>query len=297
LKTSPVPPYLLAPDDGVTDHQWTDSDGRDLTNRLEHWDPFTDTELFRAIDVDLDAVRTACRLGSDATFALNATWYSSRTRLSGAAADIELGQLRGLVRAPLSLSVPGASAGGRLDLRTSLVLRDPGMTQTPISPRREGAILWSQTTSIALEGGSARFPITALDFTGSSRLPDEASWSLEWDANALEAPVLGDLRLLINSQDETLLAALRSGAADASSTVIRSFVMFDVARALVHGALGNERFVEDSEGFDVGSIGRMLSELLSVCWPGVPVTTLASRRRDDPGRLDADLQAHLQLLR
>jgi hypothetical protein len=297
LKTHPVPPYVLPPEGAVTEHPWSDADGRELPDRLQHWDPFTETEVFRAVDVDLDSVRTACRLGSDAAFTLSTTWYSNRTRLSGAGVNVELGQLRGLVRASLSLVVPGAAAGGRVDLRTSLILRHPGATATPISPKREGAILWSDSVSVALEGGSARFPITALNFADARRLPDEASWMLEWNPEALEAPVLGDLRLLVNSHDETLLGALRSGAADANSTIIRSFVMFDVARALVQGALGNDRFVEDPESFDSGSIGRMLFELLLMCWPGVPMKTLASRRFEDPARLEADLQAQLQLFR
>lgn len=274
---------------------WTDADGRELPDRLEHWDPFTDTELFRTLDVDLDVVREACRLNTGAAFAVAATWYSNRTRLSGLGAGAELGQLRGLVRAPVSVSVPGALAGGRLTLRTSLVLRDPGTEATVISPRREGAILWIDSTSVALEGAAARFPITALDFRASSGLPDEASWKLDWDSDALEAPVLGELRLLLNSSNETFADAVRSGAADPRSVAIRSYVMFDVARALVDGALGNDRFVDNPEAYEEDSIGRMLFELLGKCWPGVPIKTLASRRLEEPARLEADLQAHLCL--
>ena len=157
--------------------------------------------------------------------------------------------------------------------------------------------MWVQSTSVALEGGSARFPITALDFSASPRLPDHAAWKLEWNAEALEDPVLGDLRLLVNSNSEAFLDALRSGAADPRSFATRSFVMFDVARALINGALGNERFVDDPEAFEEGSVGRMLFELLAMYLPGVPVKTLASRKRDDPARLEAELQAQLQLFR
>jgi hypothetical protein len=150
---------------------------------------------------------------------------------------------------------------------------------------------------VALEGGSSRFPVAAIDFSNSPRFPDQASWALEWNSEQLDAPVLGDLRLVVNSVDETLLNALRSGVADAKSAVIRSFVMYDVARALVDRALENDRFVDNPEIFDEGSIGRMLFELLSTCWPGVPVKTLASRKREDPARLEAELQAHLRVFK
>jgi hypothetical protein len=297
LKTLPALPYLLPPEDAVIEQPWADADGTRLSDRLEHWDPFTDTEFFRAIDVDLDKLRAGCRLNVDATFALCTTWHSNRTRLSGVGQSIELGTLRGRVRAPMSLVVPGAASGGRLELRTSLILRHPGTNGVPISPRREGAILWLDSKAIALEGGSARFPVTALDFEASGRLPPGASWALEWNPEHLDGPVLGDLRLLVNSKDETLLNALRSGAADAKSSVVRSFILFDVARALIEGALSNDNFVCDPGRFDDGSVGRMISELVSACWPGVPVTTLVSRRREDPARLGAELQAHLQVFK
>jgi hypothetical protein len=297
LKTASAPPYLLPTEDAIVEHPWVDADGRPLGDRLEHWDPFTNTELFRVLDLDLDAVRRECRLSVDSAFALDATWYSNRTRLSGSGPSIELGHLRGVIRAPLSLVIPGESAGGRVSIRTALVLRHPGQTVSPISPRREGAILWIDSTDLTLEGASARFPITALDFAAVGRLPDTASWSLDWDPQQLDGPVLGDLQLLLNSRDETLLTAVRSGVVDARAAVTRSFLMFDVARALVEGALGNERFVQDPETFEEGTIGRMLFELLSMCWPGVPIETLASRRRSDPMRLEAELQAHLGMFK
>lgn len=296
MKSRPAAPYLLPPEDAIGDAPWVDANGRVLGDRLEHWDPFTEVDLFRSLELDLDTIRAGCRLNVDAAFALIVSWHSNRTRLSGTGASVELGLLQGPVRAPLKLRIPGAAAGGRVALRTSLVLRDPGSGSVIISPRREGAILWQDATSVALEGGAARFPVTPINFTESERLPDRALWKLEWDPDALDAPVLADLRLLINSGNETLREALRSGSVDGRTSLVRSFVMFDVARSLVQGALGNDRFVEDPESFDEGSIGRMLFELLALCWPGVPIKTLSSRGHTDPARLEAELQAHFELL-
>jgi hypothetical protein len=296
MKTASVPPYLLPPEDAISEQPWTTEDGRPLPERLDHWDPFTDTEVFRTVEVDADAIREACQLPPDASFALAPSWYSSRTRLGAEGTVVELGTLGGLVRAPLSLSVPGAATGGRLDLHTRLVLRYAGADPGPISPRREGATLWSEETRVALEGGSSRFPVTAVDFSAIQRLPDDGSWAIEWDAEELEAPVLGGLRLLVNSSEEALLSALRSGSADSRANVIRRFITFDVARALVHGALANDRFVADPESFDEGSIGRMLFDLLAMTWPGMPVKALLARHLEDPSRLDAELQAHVGVL-
>ena len=296
MKTRPAIPYLLPPEEAISERPWTTEDGRPVPDRLEHWDPFTDTGLVRTIEIHVDAIRDACQLGRDATFALTASWYSSRTRLAGEGDAIELGALGGSVQASLSLEVPGAASGGRLDLRTRLVLRHAGSAPSAISPKREGAILWLQETRVELEGASSRFPVTAVDFTAVPQLPDGGSWAVEWDPEQLEVPVLSGLRLLVNSSDQVLLDALRSGSSDPRSSVIRSFVMFDVARALVQGALRSDRFAADPESFDEGSVGRMLSELLGMCWPGVPVGALVGRARDDPARLEAELQTYMGVL-
>lgn len=293
MKTAPALPYLLPPESCVSDHPWLTPDGAPVPERLEHWDPFADTLLVRVVELDADEMRRACGLGPDATFAIASSWYASRTRLSGRGDVVELGTTSGTVSASIEMSVPGAAAGGRLDLRTTVVLRYAGSGASMISPRREGAILWSDRARVALEGAAARFPVTASDFSSSNRLPDRAGWALEWDPEELEAPVLGGLRLLVNTADEDLLEALRSGSRDARATVIRSFVTFDVARSLVHSVLLNESFVDDPERFEEGSTGRMLFELLALAWPGMPVRALRSRLFEDAPRLDAELQAYL----
>lgn len=296
MKTPPAPPYLLPPEEAVTAEDWRTSDGSPLPERLEHWDPFTDIDLVRIVSVNVDAVRAACQLSGDSALAVSASWVSTRTRLGAEGPPVEIGTLDGRVRLPVSVSVPGVNAGGRLDIRTRLILRTHGTEPSPISPKRLGAVLWTQETRIELEGAAARFPVSPADFRAIPRLPDTGAWALEWDPEALEAPVLGTVRLLVNVAEQSLVEALRSGSADARATMVRSFLTYDVARSLVHGALQNERFVDAPETFDEGSVGRMLFELLASCWPGMPVKALASRRLDDPARLDAELQSYLRVV-
>jgi hypothetical protein len=276
---------------------WTTEDGSPLSDRLEHWDPYTEVEVFRTVDVNTDTVRTACGLGGDASLALATSWTSSRSRLGASGEGVEFADRRGVLRSTVSLTVPGPSAGGRLDLRTTLVLRAPGSTASAVSPRREGAILWFDEQRVALEGAAARFPVAAVDFTTIPRLPDDGSWSLEWDGQDLGDPVLAAMRLIVNSEDPSLLEALRSGSTDPRSAALRSFVMFDVARSMVHAALRDDRFVEEPEDFSEDSVGRMLFELLSMNWPGVPIRALATRLAEDPTRLDTELQARLGVFR
>ncbi|WP_319450319.1 MULTISPECIES: hypothetical protein [unclassified Mycobacterium] len=236
-------------------------------------------------------MRSSCGLPQDAAFAFAATWSSNRTRIAGDGPVVELGTLSGLARTALTLRVPGAMAGGRLTLRTRLVLRHRGSTPTPISPRRAGAILWNEETQIALEGGAARFPITAADFKVIPHYPDNAAWVLDWDSDELDAPVLGGMRLLVNTSHESMPAMLRSGTSDPRAGLLKSFVTFDVARSLIFGALRNDRFVDDPEAFEDGSVGRMLFELITMCWPGSQLSSLRSRIVEDSSRFNAELQA------
>ncbi|MFN8228934.1 MAG: hypothetical protein U0R18_19685 [Mycobacterium sp.] len=291
MKTPKAVPYLLPPESVVSPSNWCTADGSEVGDSVDHWDPFLDLDLVRIVEVDIDTVRESCRLAADSAFALTANWYSNRTRISGEGTIIELGCLSGLIRTALALTVPGAEAGGRLTLKTQLILRHPGADPSRISPRRRGAILWNEEINVALEGGAARFPITAVDFTSIAYCPDDAAWLLEWNPDDLEAPVLGGLRLLVNSGHESITAMLRSGSADARAGMLRSFVTFDVARSLIQGALRSERFVDRPDGFEDGTIGRMIADLITSCWPGVTVPALRTRIEEDAARVSAELQA------
>jgi hypothetical protein len=295
MKTPAAAPYLLPPDSSVIAQAWTTQNGIEVGDRLDHWDPYTNLDLVRVVEIDVDAIRKACLLNGDAALALTATWTSTTTRLAGHGPPVELGTSGGLLRCALAVAVEGSKVGGRLDLHTRLILRYPGRTPTPITPQLPGATLWTEENRIALEGGASRFPITLADFS-SSRYPDSAGWVLEWDSADLDAPVLGGMRLLVNRNHELLLQTLKTGSSDARAAAVRSFVIFDAGRALISGALLNERFIESPEAFPDGSVGRMLCELLSLCWPGVPAAALLARSKDDPARFNAELQAYLRVV-
>lgn len=296
MRTPAAAPYLLPPETAMAGLPWCTADGSEVVDRLDHWDPFTDLELIRTVEVDLDVVRESCLLGREASFAITATWSCTTTRLGGSGRVVELGAEEGAIRTTLELAIPGAMAGGRLNLATRLVLRHRGDGSSPISPRRPGTILWVETSQVALEGGASRFPITAVDFSQTPHFPDLAAWALDWNPDDLEAPVLGGLRLIVNSHHDVLPNLLRSGSSDLRTHVVRSFVMFDVARSLILGALGNDRFVENPDAFEEDSVGRLLSDLIATCWPGVPVSTLRSRSVDESPRFNAELQARFGVI-
>jgi hypothetical protein len=296
MRTPAAPTYLLPGDDTVEAGQWKDRDGIKLGETIEHWDPLTELLISRAVTVDLDAVRSQCRLGPDSAFAVLASWRCPhRTRLGGAGERIDLGDLGGLVRAPVAMEVPGPESGGRLDLTTRLLLLTPGSDPSPISPRRVGAVLWTDSQRVALEGSAARFPMTAIDFAAVPRVPDGAAWYVDWDHEDLHAPVLGGLRLLLNTAHPRITSAVRTASDDPAAKIVRSLIECDVAGQLVRAALDSEQFVETPEAFADDSVGQMLADLLEMVWPGIPVTGLRQRARLQPSRLEAELQEALSV--
>jgi hypothetical protein len=297
MDTPVAPTYLLPDDEAVLLGPWLDHGGLEIRDRVEHWDPVTDLELTRAATVDLDAARSQCALGADSAFALIAEWRApSRTRLGGAGKPVELGHLTGVGRAPISVNVPGREAGGRLDLTVRLVLRSCGSDPTPISPRRLGAILWTDTERVMLEGSAARFPTAAVDFGAVPKVPDAAAWYLDWNVADLEHPVMGGLRLLLNRTNPRIVSAVRSTSDDPAAPLIRSIIRSDIARQLIRAALSSDEFMDSPDSFADDSVGRLIRDLIASIWTGIPIDAIRERALQDPARFDADVQAALEVL-
>ena len=263
--------------------------------RVEHWDPDLTLRLNRTVVVDVDAVLASTGIVSADPLAIAAVWKSDRTRLRGPGMSVPLGGRSGEIRISLSLDVPGHLAGGTLETRTVLIRTEGDEKESPIVARRAGAVLWSERVSVALEGSAARFPVTVLDFSAVLGLAGDAPWALEWSPRDLDQPVLGAMRLLVNSGVQRVVEAI-SGSDDAENRSIASMVRFDLARSLVHGALSEEEFVQGTREFEADSVGRMLTNLLDRYWPGVAPEVLARRLAETPHRLESDLQARTGLL-
>jgi hypothetical protein len=73
--------------------------------------------------------------------------------------------------------------------------------------------------------------------------------------------------------------------------------MFDIARQMVHGALRCEEFLSRTDGWPSESLGRMVQALIERCWPDVPLSTLRQRLDASQSRMEAELQAALDLLK
>jgi hypothetical protein len=289
-RTDPVAPFLRADPESVAAGPWSLADGGELDDRVDHWDPFLVLHLERQVTVEVERLRTSTGgLDPDAV-AVAALWRSSRTRLKGQGMSVPLGAGEGESTITLAMDVPGTEVGGNLELQTLLMLTEEAPHRGPIAAHRAGSVLWSDRWVLSLEGDAARFPMTVVDFAALNSINADAPWSLEWYPHDLDQPVLGEMRLLVNTRNPIAVEAVGDALAPESAAVA-SAIRFDVARALVHGALRNEEFVKGPREFEPETIGRMLSDLLDRYWPGVEPAVLAARLVAAPHRLESELQA------
>lgn len=287
-----TPPYLLPAMDAVTAAPWLLADGEPLPERLANWDPATDLEVVREVTLNRDRL-IAAGLGEDTRVRLVATARSDLTRLRivGAFTDVDLAAFEEGPRS-VSLRAKGETLGGTVTLSTRLVWMS-GFNPTPLGPVRPGSELWGDEMRSILEGQAARFPVSAVSFSSLTSLDPAASWTLDWEPSRFEEPVMGAVRLLVNTDQPRVRASIVSEADIAGADAVRAFVHFDVARTLITTALASEEFVERAESYPEGTVGRTIADLLDRHWEESP-TALAARARDFPRQFEMELQARFR---
>jgi hypothetical protein len=294
-RTNPIAPFLRADPGSIVAGPWNLAGGGQLDGRVEHWDPFLVLNLERRVTVDVDRLVASSGEVEPGTLALAAMWRSTRTRLKGPGMSVSLGEGGGESTITLALDVPGTTTGGNLEVQTFLMLTGGTSPRSPIAAHRSGSVLWSDREVVALEGDAARFPLTVVDFAALNGISSDAPWSLEWYPHDLDQPVLGAMRLLVNSRNPVVVEAVGDAQAPESAAVA-SAIRFDVTRALVHGALGNEDFVTGPREFEPDTVGRVLCDLLDRYWPGIEPAALALRLTQTPHRLESELQTATGLM-
>jgi hypothetical protein len=285
-----TPPYLLPEPSAVVAGPWTLAGGEQLPERLVDWDPATDLDLVREVELDIDRLLVEEALGDDARLRLLPMVRSDLTglRIVGAATDVDLAA-SGQGTHPISLRVGGETLGGTVTISTRLLWLS-GSNPSSLGPTRAGSELWGDEVRCVLEGEGSRFPVSAVSFSSLATLDPGAAWTLDWDPARLEDPVLGAVRLLINTDHPRVRDSVASASQEPGADVVRSLIHFEVARTLITTALGDEEFVESADSYPEGSVGRTIVDLLRTHWDETPAA-LASRMRGFPRLFEMELQA------
>ncbi|RIX27846.1 hypothetical protein [Amnibacterium setariae] len=185
---------------------WTGAEWTSLPDRLEGWDPFSEVRVRGGVTIDGRSLEQETGIGAQ-ELELALVWSCSTTAVR-AASSVPL------VGAGSTISefvLDGTRLSGTLDLALALTLRQERVPHT-VTAHRRGSVLARRAYKMSLQGTGGMFPVEITDFAMTS-IPPEISWYLESSAD-LDLPFLASFRLLINSHDGELVAAVAAPAPD-----------------------------------------------------------------------------------
>lgn len=284
-------PFLTAAQESVS-ALWAFKPESDSRGIIESWDVSSDVIASISARIDLAAIREQCRLSTGARIAASLCWKSRGTSLRGQLASTKLSLLAPTEEIALSGTVLGSSSAQEIEFSLILhLLGRPKHVLDRLSPSEDGAILWRSSRKVLIEGEAARFPVEGRAFSSSS-LPGGAPWFLDWTATNLEDPLLGGVRLLLNSEHP---AAAEITSESESGTLWREFMRLDVATQLIRGCLLQEEFRTSPTAYSEGSIGAHVNALITTFLPGHSARTLFSMSQHEPNRFHAELAAAFRI--
>ena len=260
-----------------------------LPGELPHWDYNTDLHLSRLVTLDVTAISTQCGLADDARLGVAAVWRSTGSGLR-ALADREIVTRDGSepVRLELHATLKGTDLGGVLAISTQLILDWHGSTVDPTAPHRTGSVLWSDESSVRLQGDAARFPMDLVDFRDEV-FSERSGWHLKLGRD-MDAAAMGSILLLINSRNKVLAEAVaRADNPRPVDRAVLSALYADVTRAMIEHALAQPEF-DDGTEFPEESLGEILRSLCRRVFPGEPISELRLRHANSRNLMATDIQ-------
>jgi hypothetical protein len=294
--TRTVWPYIR-PSHGIETGAWQIRvpDGVEpLPRELPYWDYNTDLRLTRTVVFDTVGILTQCGLADDAVFRVAAIWRSTGSGLRTLADLHIIGRdPSGPVPIELDVALKGTDVGGVVTLSTQLLIETPGSTLDPTAPRRPGSVLWSDESSVRLQGDAARFPMDLVDFRNEV-FPDQAGWHLKI-GRELHAAAMGSILLLINSENAALAQAVARAANPRHvDRIVLSALYADVTRSMIEHALVQPEFNDQADYVDE-SLGEVLRNLCRRIFPGVAIAELRQRRENSPNLFATDIQGAIRI--
>jgi hypothetical protein len=288
-------PYRIPRDDAFKAEPWrlvADDVESPMPDALAGWDYQMDLHFRRTVSLDLDRVRAESGLPEGCPVLLVAVWTATGSNLRGPGRHVGLSGA-GWTTTTLDFELRGADLGGTLLLDTAVVLADRREDALPSTPRRAGSVLWSDRTTLRLQGDAPMFPMAVIDFARTS-FPEGAAWHLQI-SGSLENAAMGSLLLLVNEKNVVATAAFKNAAAPRSADrIVLSAVYADTARVMMEHALAQDDFVDGAE-FPDDSLGATFLALFDRLFPGRSITDVRLQRTYSPGIFSSELQAAVNI--
>jgi len=297
MKTVAAVPYRRALPHRIATSDWDVLSGEafsPLPQTLTGLDYNSVVRLRREVIVDTTGLRADCGLGTDVPLLLAASWSSSGTMLRRSLGKVSLSQDDACL-VEIAGDISGGDIAGTLYIDTSILVASDRKGGEPLTARHAGTVLLQERQIVQLDTSTSFFPVEVVDFNVGLWANPDAGWRLSWNALALDQPFLGSVRLLINAGHPRVVHAVSAATPTAESTVIRSAIYFDVARALIFGALGSDEFIERDGDYAEGSCGKTIYAMIQMLYPGDGILGLASAANQRRDHFDSDLQGRLRI--
>lgn len=288
-------PFLVLPDEAIRFDGWMIGDpGQPLHaagNVLENWDYARDLEVGTLVSIDWTVASEALQLPVERLklklSLIAGTGTGTLPRRQERLCEMVVDRASG--ESHVSGIVSGRNLSGRLQLSLHVSLESPCSDGTVLSPKVQGARLWSFRHDILIEdGGDSRFPVETASFSQlfSGKPQEQAPWYLHWRPGAIQADFSACVRLYLNSDRPEVLARF----VDGDEPTLQA-IMGDVMSQMVECVIDQEDALEVLDECDEGSVGRQIRQWLELGFPGQEIASIKVIRDQNPGTFRAALLA------
>lgn len=243
------------------------------------WDYLAQLEFRREISIDAPSARRACEVEPRVPLELIVTAHSAAARFRAV-----------VFRAPLTerpwsgfaeFPVESTHLAEQLRLDTEIILAKARGDARPFTARYTGSRLFTDSSSIDIEGRRGRMPLELTSFAQQLIWLDapRAPWYVDCGSGDLHAPIMRDLRVFLNSDQPAFTASAQRGD-ETTLTLLRA----DIARQLLETALEDEAFRTGAEDYPEGSLGEAALNVLRLCFRDMKPTDVLTLARRNGGK-------------
>lgn len=281
--------HLVLDDEHVRDLTWhislDDHVTRPVDNTLTEWNYYSEVGISCTLTIELDKIRRTLEIAND----LQLSWFIiAKCRPSPVAISSQPFPIMD-GRQEISLILPAGSVSGQLDLEISLAVTAPSKFRIDgFAPNKVGQTVFRAKSQLILEGEAGQLPLLPVSFSehGISH-PESSLWWLRFLTRELEESANSALWLWINT-DNPEIEPLMEQSDSISSLIWLQFLQIDFVRQLLSEALHNTD-LDTSTTYPDGSLGELLSGVVKLV--GTSIADVRAEHREDPGRVEAKLQA------
>lgn len=191
----------------------------------------------------------------------------------------------------IELRVPPGSVYGRVGTRRLLILGEELAAMAPGVASRQGSILAaSPSVFVSLTGDGGQFPTALMNFAAAG-LPSDARWSLAFEHESLEDPVLGTVTLWLNEKSPAVcrLRSAEERESELSKNLGRDLRRF-VVEQILREAVADEQLGE-TDHWPEHSVGQLLVRVTQQFAGGRSLDQLRTMARHERQQFEAVMQA------